>query len=258
MLNKGALSKENPHAGHRERMRKIILTGGIDSLPDHMVLEYILFYCLPRRDTNALAHALIDRFGSLRAVMDADPSELCKVDGVGENCAVFIKLIPQLCLRYSTSKLGKNADFTDLLCVADYLTEYYLPFNAEVVTMLLLDNSGGLIGHEVLHEGSLNSSFVNTRKIAEIALRKGAASIILAHNHPGGQAIPSDADLLTTKNLMDALSAIQIDLRAHILVAGKDHTDIVSKIYGNTNFNVKYIAVMQTPNDKINDDIFKI
>lgn len=100
------------HAGHRARLKKLAAEKGLWGLPDHVILELLLFYALPRVDTNDIAHRLIRRFGSLQRVFDADPQELIQVPGVGENAALLLKFIPALTERYSLSKLKKGADFS--------------------------------------------------------------------------------------------------------------------------------------------------
>lgn len=231
------------HAGHRHRVRQMFLENGLAGMPDHMVLELLLFYALPRRDTNAISHMLIQYFGSLRAVFDADISELKKVAGIGDSSALLIKLIPALRDRYSLYKVQKRVDFSSVERAADFFIDYYMTKTKEEVTALLLDNNGCLISFEKIHEGSVNSSDINPRRIAELALNKNAASIILAHNHPSGNAIPSDRDLLTTKSLMDVFSPIDLKVRAHLVVSGNQYTDIVKTLYDNARYQVRYIAM---------------
>ena len=126
------------------------------------------------------------------------------------------------------------------------MTVYY-----EQVTMLLLDARQRMISFEVVHEGSANSSDLNIRRIVEIALAKGACSIILAHNHPNGELVPSDTDVATTKYLMKALEPIDLRLREHVLVAGDRYLPIVRYIAENASFQPRYIAVRAEDPEKI-------
>ena len=219
------------------------LEKGLWGLPDHVILELLLFYALPRVDTNDIAHRLIRRFGSLQRVFDADPQELIQVPGVGENAALLLKFIPALTERYSLSKLKKGADFSSLEKAADFFMDFYASKTKETVCALLLDNSDHLISFEKLHEGSVNSAEINPRKIVEIAFLKKASSLILAHNHPAGNPVPSTEDVDTTRHLMDAFLPLNLHIRAHFVVADGRYTDILPQIYDHARFEVKYIAV---------------
>ncbi len=96
------------HSGHRARVKQRFLRGGLDSFDDHQVLELLLFYALPQRDVNELAHALLNHFGTLSAVFDAPEQELLQVPGIGENAAVLVKLLPQIARRYLISKESES------------------------------------------------------------------------------------------------------------------------------------------------------
>ena len=124
-----------------------------------------------------------------------------------------------------------------------YLTEYYMPLEFEQVTAILLDNRQRMISFEIVHNGSVNSSDINVRRIVEIALTKGATSIILAHNHPNGELIPSDTDITTTKYLMNAFMPIDLHLREHLLIAGDKYLPIIRYISENARYEPRYIAV---------------
>ena len=233
----------NPHEQHRDRMRKMFLYCNPEKLPDHMLLEFLLFYSMPRVDTNPIAHELINRFGSIENVLDADVEDLLSVPEIGERTALLLKLIPLFCDRYTVNKLKPRVDFRSVDRAADFFMEYYVSKGKEEVCALLLDNDQRLICHVALHEGAVNSSGINVRKLAQIALSYNAAGMILAHNHPSGDPTPSDADLHTTKNLMKAFSAIDLQLRAHLIIAGNRYADAVQTVYDNARYEVKYMAV---------------
>lgn len=233
---------KNPHDKHRQRLRQMFLDCNPEKMPDHMILEFLLCYSIPRIDTNGIAHDLINRFGGLENALDADIEELMKVPGIGENSALLLKTIPLLCSRYATNKLRPRICFQSTQKAAEFFIEYYLSKNKEIVSALLLDNAGCLICHTELHEGAVNSSNVNARKLAQIALGYNAASVILAHNHPSGDPTPSDADLYTTKQLMKAFSGIDLTLKAHIVVAGDRYVDAVKVVEENAKYEVRYMA----------------
>lgn len=200
-----------------------MLEQGLDSFDDHNVLELLLFYALPRQDTNPLAHALLDHFGSLEAVFEAPLEELVKVPGIGENAATLLKLIPAVSRRY---EMCKN-DFSEILDsttkAGDYLAARYLYERDEVVYIVCLDAKRRVICCKALFRGDVNSAEVSVRKIAELALVKNASAIILSHNHTSGIALPSREDERTTKRVKDALAPMGITLLDHIIVAGDDY-----------------------------------
>ena len=210
------------HNGHRERIKKRFLEHGLESFEDHSVLELLLFYALPRGDVNPIAHTLMSRFGSLAAGFDAPAEELAKVPGIGMNTAELIKLIPQVSRRYLMSR----ASFDDILDSAKKAGEYLLPrFYAErdeIVYMVCLDAKCKVLNCKLLFRGSVNAANVSIRKIVENALVYNSTSVIIAHNHTSGIAIPSEEDKITTRRIEQALKAVDITLTDHIVVADDD------------------------------------
>lgn len=211
------------HDGHRERIKKKLLEQGLDGFDDHNVLELLLFYVLPRQDTNPIAHALLDYFGSLEAVFEAPLEELMKVSGVGENTATLLKLIPAVSRRYEMSKNNFGEILDSTTKAGDYLAARYLFERDEVVYVVCLDAKRRVICCKALFRGDVNSAEVSVRKIAELALVKNASAIILSHNHTSGIALPSREDEMTTKRVKSALESMNITLLDHIIVAGNDY-----------------------------------
>ena len=211
------------HDGHRERIKKRFLEQGLDGFDDHNVLELLLFYALPRQDTNPLAHALLDHFGSLDAVLEAPREELLKVPGIGENAATLLQLVPAVSRRYEMTKndFGEILDSTQK--AGDYLTARYLYERDEVVCVICLDAKRRVLCCKNLFRGDVNSAGVSVRKIAELAIAKNASAVILSHNHTSGIALPSREDEQTTKRIKTALEAMNIELLDHIIVAGDDY-----------------------------------
>jgi DNA repair protein RadC len=212
----------NIHDGHRERMKHRFLEHGLENFDDHSVLELLLFYALPRGDVNPLAHRLIEKFGSLSAVFDAPLDELTQLQGIGENTAVYIKLLPQVARRYMMSR----ASFDDILDSTQKAGRYLVPrFYAErdeVVYMICLDAKCKVINCKLLFRGGVNTAGVSIRKIVENALQYNSTSVIIAHNHTSGIALPSQEDFETTRRMEDALRAVDIVLADHIVVADDD------------------------------------
>ena len=237
------MKPKSPHEGHRARMRKRYRAEGFYNFEDHQFLEFLLFYSHPRRDTNELAHLLLEHFGSFARVLDASVEELIKVSGIGEHSAIFLKALPEACRRYRLDKLENTRNIQTIDDAGKFLVEYYMPLEYEQVTMILMDNRQKMISFEIIHDGSANSSDINIRRIVEIALAKGAASVILAHNHPSGELIPSDADLATTKHLINTFKSIDLHLKEHILVANGRFLPINRYIMENAKYEPRYIAV---------------
>jgi DNA repair protein RadC len=213
----------NVHGGHRQRLKQRFLSHGLDSFDDHNVLELLLFYALPRVDINPIAHELIDRFGSLSGVFDAPYDELVKVPGIGENAALLLKLIPQSSRRYQISKGKHNSILNTSRKAGDFLLPYFFGERDEVVYMVCLDAKCKVLSCKLMFRGGVNSANVNLRKIVENALASNASSVILAHNHTSGIAIPSEEDKATTKKVIDALRAVDVALADHIVTADNDY-----------------------------------
>ena len=214
------------HEGHRHRLKNRFHQEGLDGFEEIQVLELLLFYCIPRQDINPIAHALLDRFGNLAQVMEASVDELKKVPGVGENAAVFLSLIHAFDRRYQKSKMENNQILTTIDECARYLMSNFKNQRNETVFLLCLDAKCKLLCCKKVGEGSVNSAAVPVRRIVEIALGSNATSVVLAHNHPSGLAIPSDEDRLTTARVAKALESVEIRLIDHIIVADDDYVSL--------------------------------
>ncbi|MBR4991788.1 MAG: DNA repair protein RadC [Clostridia bacterium] len=213
------------HDGHRKRLTARFLRQGLEGFAPHEVLELLLFYSIPRQDTNELAHRLIERFGSLSGVLEAPYERLLEVKGVGENTAALLKLMPELTRVYYASRqegayVRSNQDAQALLMPR------FLGRNEEMVFALLLDAKGKCLALEAIHQGSVNASEVSVRKIAALAISANAAGVILAHNHPGGVSTPSREDVLTTQHIQSTLAAMEIQLVDHLVFADRDFTSM--------------------------------
>lgn len=210
------------HDGHRDRMKKRLIEQGLDVFDDHHVLELLLFYALPRVDTNPLAHTLLEHFGSLQAVFEAPVEELQKVKGIGENALSLLKLIPEVSRRYTidANKFDQILDSAEK--AGRFLAARYMYERDEVVIVVCLDAKCKVICCRELFRGVANSAEISIRKIAELALAKNATSIIISHNHTSGIALPSAEDEITTKRLHAVLTSMGITLADHIIVADGD------------------------------------
>ncbi len=211
------------HKGHRQRVKARYLTEGIDSFQDHEVLELLLFYCIPMKDTNELAHQLIKEFGSLSGVFDADAKDLCAKAKLTENTAVLLSMIPSLARRYNQGKFKDKPVLNSSTKAGKYSTTLFTGRLYEVFYVICLDCQNRVNNATLLHEGTINEAPVYPRLIVETALRHQANSIILAHNHPGGSLEPSQADIEVTKKIKVAVEAISIKVVDHVIVAGDSY-----------------------------------
>ena len=221
------------HHGHRQRLKDRFRKEGLDNFDDLYVLELLLFYCIPRVDTNPLAHRLLDHFGSLTAVLDASAEELEKVEGMGANASTFLTLITQVSRYYQVKRSEAGRILPRLDDCGEYLKPYFLGRDRETVFLLCLDAKCKVICCKLVGEGSVNSANVPIRRVVEIALASNATTVVLAHNHPSGLAIPSADDIQTTYRVAAALYAVEVTLADHIVVSNEDYVSMVQSGYFN-------------------------
>lgn len=230
------------HDGHRQRLRERFLKEGLDSFDEHQVLELLLFYSLPRKDTNNIAHELIKRFGSLSAVLEAPVSELKLVPDIGDSSAFLMSFIAAFSRYYMINRsqsVGECLTTVESWC--NCLMPYFLGKTNEVVYLLCLDAKGKRLGCKEVSEGSVNTAGVQVRKLVETALNIKASFVVLAHNHPNGVAIPSAEDISTTKQIATALRAVDVTLLDHIVFADNDSVSLSQS--GFYNAKVSYSTI---------------
>lgn len=210
------------HDGHRQRLKERFLQEGLDHFSDIQVLELLLFYCIPRQDTNPIAHALLDRFGSLSQVLEAPVEALCKVPGIGQSAAVLLSMILPLNRCYQKDRMENVRILARVEDCGAYLVPHFHGRRNETVFLLCLDAKCKVLGCREVGEGSVNSAGVPIRRIVETALGMNASTVVLAHNHPSGLALPSGDDVQSTYRVAAALNAVDIALADHIVVADED------------------------------------
>jgi len=208
------------HGGHRKRVKDRFISEGLDAFEDHQVLELLLFYCIPRRDTNELAHRMIDEFGSLAGLFEAEPKDIQKRCGVSENTAILVSLIPPVARRYFTAKWGEKPKLTSSSKAGEYAISLFAGRTYEAFQVICLDSQNRVNYAALVQEGTLTEAPVYPRLVVEAVLRHKANSVILAHNHPGGSMQPSRADIEVTGRISKALEAISVKVVDHIIVAG--------------------------------------
>ena len=223
---------ENVHSGHRKRLRKEMVEQDFpESVPDHKVLEVFLYYGIPQKDTNKLAHTLIDTFGSLTAVFEADADALFQVKGMTERAVALIKLLLPLFRRYTVDRNSKVREFASVENICEYLVERHQGYGREVTMLTCLDESGKLISCELLAKGSAVNVSFETKDVAMKALKRQANYIILSHNHMTGIMTPSQEDIDATNRLSFTLKEMGIGLIDHIIVAGDKYLSMVNNKY---------------------------
>jgi len=207
--------------GHRRRLRERFLKSGFAGFGEHEIVELLLTLCVPYRDTKPAAKALLQRFGSLRAVMDAPMSELRQIAGIGEVAPVALRIIRETASLY----LQQQAEETTVLASPDALTTFWRSrlggLRNEVFEVAYLDSAYKLIrnGVETLEEGTVDRAAVYPRRVIEAALRRGAVALVCAHNHPNGDVRPSDQDKVLTRALVLAANTVQIKMLDHLIVS---------------------------------------
>ncbi len=214
---------KNQHSGHRAKVRSRYLVSGLKGMPDHNVLELLLFFGIPYRDTNEIAHDLIDKFGSFSAVFEADPKDLMSVKGMTENAACLINLMLPVYKRYYKDVCSRKTTCLSTAEIADYVRKLMLDTTDERIYALLFDNRRMLIGYRVIGEGDIISCTSDFRKLAQAVLETKATGVMLAHNHPHGITVPSYEDIETTKEIYKLLRYFKVRLINHIIVNENSH-----------------------------------
>lgn len=222
---------KNIHEGHRKRLKKRFVNEDLDSFEHHNVLELLLFYSIPRMDTNEIAHNLIKQFGGISEVFDAPFSELIKIKGVSENTATLIKLVPSLSRVYMQNKTADVKVLDSSKKIGEYFINQFIGKTQELVYIMCLDSSCSIINCDILTQGTVTQANVSIRSITEIVVKHNACSVVLAHNHPRGLAVASNEDVITTIAIKKALKQLDIVLLDHIIVAQNQYSSLAELGY---------------------------
>ncbi len=212
--------EKNIHLGHRKRTKDAMLSYGLDGLNDHQVLEILLFYAIPNGDTNPVAHRLIERFGSLRDVLEADYDELRKVKGIGENAASLIKFSQLFSGRYlRAASFDENTmKLSDTNALRRYFEGVFLGVKNEQIHAMLLDDDLRFIKEQLIAEGTIGRVELTARKFTDFVIKNNSNRIVIAHNHPNGMPLPSKEDIISTKELLKIFEKLEISMVDHIIV----------------------------------------
>lgn len=208
----------NIHAGHRTRLRNFANENGISNMPQHQALELLLSYVIPQKDTNPIAHDLMNEFGSFSAVLDAKPEDLIKVKGVGSKTADFISEIKEFFYLYKKSKLNKIIKINNTRDVFFFVSELIGDKPYEEILLVVVDGNNYVKHYETISKGVSNATSLNLRNLLQIVFKHNASNVIIAHNHPSGSAKPSTADDKLTKLVLTSLTLNGINLLDHMIV----------------------------------------
>ena len=212
----------NPHSGHRQRLRDQVLKGGLDALHEHQVLEYLLTFVLPQKDTNVIAHDLISEFGSFSKVFEADINTLKKVKGVGEVVAHFLYNFRDFYFYYQKHKSSPKGSIKGLGEAKQFMMPYFVGKNIEELYAVAIDGKNRVIDVKLICDGVVNEANVNMRVLTQFLINNNASNFILAHNHPDGGCLPSPADDATTAAVVAVTEINGIRLLDHIII-GSDN-----------------------------------
>lgn len=221
--NKGCV-----HEGHRSRMEGKVLSGHVSSMTDVELLEMLLYNVIRRQNTNEIAHGLIDRFGSLGALFDAEPSAVKEVFGTGHKTAVFLAVTGEIYKRASRENGNAPKSFAQVEDIGQYFINVFRRETEESVKLLMLDGKNRFVDCQTVHEGTVSSSSVSARRVIKAALDSRASRVVIAHNHPFGDPSPSDDDIVLTRIIRRALSEIDVDVVEHILVADDRYMPLIA------------------------------
>lgn len=207
--------------GHRERLRQRMLKEGLKSFQDHEVLELLLFQSIPRKDTNKLAHALLDKFGSIYNILNAPPEQLMTVDGISQVTACNLSMLKEVLQRYIHGQIGRKK-FVGVNSIIEFARMLISNAYVEQLVVVYVDNTTTHLHHEIFSSNSTERVNVDIKKIAATAMRVGATGVVLAHCHPNGELGASDADVKFTRNLFFALGSLDVLILDHIIFNGSN------------------------------------
>ncbi len=218
--------KGGVHSGHRLRVKERFYKEGLENFEPHQVLEMLLFFGIPMKDTNELAHRLLDSFGSIYKVLEASAEDLKQVEGVTDNVAALICFSGQLAKRYWIDRCDVGQILDTSQKIGEYVKFRFAGERNEKVLLVSMDNRKKLINCTCIANGSVNSADINIRLALRQALKDNATLVAIAHNHPNGHAVPSSADVRTTQMFAKALAVADIHLIDHIVVAENDYVSM--------------------------------
>ena len=208
------------YIGHRQRIKMKYEKSGLNGWLDYEILELVLSYAIPRKDTKSIARELLSHFKNINGILDADNRDLQSVKGISKHTALFLKLLKDISVFYMEKRMFERDLLSSPQVVYDYLKASLKGLMDEGFKMLFLDSRNQLIAMETLKNGTVNQTIVFPRKIVELALYHHAVGVLIAHNHPSGSLEPSQEDQEVTKDIRESLKTVDIALLDHIIIGG--------------------------------------
>ena len=237
------MSKEtdnkNVHEGHRKRVRERFLKNGLKDFEDYQILEFLLFYVYKRKDTNEIAHELLNEFGSLENVFGATCDEMRSVKGIGESAAILVSLIGQMQNRINNKCLEPGVFLTTDEITGNYCVDYMKNLKHERLILISMNSEKKVLGVDVISEGDHGATSVDVRKIVTSALKRKATAVVIAHNHPGDSVHPSDSDIVITGRIVSVLEGMDIAVTDHIICNDTTYTSMASRGILDRNYYVR-------------------
>lgn len=224
-------AKINCHKDHRQRVRNKFVKYGLEVFSEHEVLEMLLFYSISRKDTNAIAHRLIDKFGTLEGVLKADYSDLIDVEGISDVSASLIMFNRELNQYIRTTSFKKKTDLSTAIKMGRFCANYFREHTEENFIVLSLDGHRKLLCVDVISRGSETETAYYPRKILKAAIKNKSANIVVSHNHPGGSVEPSSNDVAITEKLSELMQDVGINVIDHIICSGDRFTSMFNRGY---------------------------
>ena len=217
------MAENKRHKGHRQRMRERVQSYGLDSLAEHEALEYVLYLTNAQRDTNGIAHDLIDRFGDFAAVLEASEEELCTVEGVGPSTARMLHLLPQISRYYGRSRPSTTRCIKTTEQMGSYLMAKFAWSDYERAMLVSLDSRKRVRAAVWLREGTSDRVSLDIKNVVAAAIKGGTDAVVLCHNHPNGVALPSLEDMDATGSIARALGLVNVHLLDHFILTDTEY-----------------------------------
>lgn len=220
------------HCDHRARLRQKFRSGGLAHFSEHEIVELLLFYVIPRKNTNEIAHALVNRFGNLRGILFAPPQELEQIFGISEQSVIFLQLLSQVYGHLQRQSLPEDVAYHTAQDVFPLARSYYSGKREECPILLLLDSRLHKMDLVPLGEGSLSAGLISANQVAQAVFSRGAYAFVLIHNHPNGDVTPSQNDLFLTNKWYYLFQSLGCPMLEHLVVTDTEYYPILEKQHG--------------------------
>jgi len=219
---------KNIHNGRRSRIKSKFLKYGIESFEPHEILELLLYYAIPRKDTNIIAHRLLEKFGSFSKVFEASEKSLLEIKDIGQQAVILIKIIPGITGKYLEDKYSMKGKIIDIKMAGEIFLPKFAEKNEENLALMLLDVKNKVLFCDIINKGSLNSVEICIKKIIELAVNYNSRYAVISHNHPNGNFLPSKSDLNITIELKEALKLVNVNLIDHVIVSDNNYFSFIN------------------------------